>query len=79
MDELTKKSKIERFLHDRTMSEAVYGVLLESFLKRKGGEDTEMKAARFIATELLEEGWATLERYKSDTESREMGIKQIAL
>ena len=68
MDETTKKAKIDRFLADKAMTSSVYDVLLSSFLKRKTNEDTEMKAARFVATELLEEAWKELEKYKNEKE-----------
>jgi len=64
----TEKAKVQRFMMDAVLSSAVYDVLLQSFLKKRGDESTEMKAARFIATELLEEGWKNLDRYKLEIE-----------
>lgn len=61
----TQKIKIQRFLSDEILVGAVYEILNRSFLKRREGEDVEMKAARFIATELLTEGWRELEKFKS--------------
>lgn len=59
-----KAEKITRFLDDKLMSDSVREVLLSSFLRRRPAEDTEMKAARFIATELLDEAWINLQNIR---------------
>lgn len=60
----TGKDKLKRFTNDIIMSEAVYEVLLQSFLKPKKSADVHEKAASFIAIEMLQSAWKELERYK---------------
>lgn len=71
--------KVKRFMSDVMMNEAVYSILLTTFLKRREGEDTEMKAARFLATELLAEGWKELERTKAKEEREVKNSGQVGL
>lgn len=61
------------------MEKAVHSVLLNSFLKRRDGEDTEMKAARFLATELLADAWKELERMKAKEEKEVANSGQVGL
>lgn len=81
MNELndTQKAKVQRFVIDPVTSEAVYSVLLRSFLKKRTDEDTTMKAARFIATELLVEGWKELQKYRVQTEKNGSTIEQVGM
>jgi len=73
----TEKSKLNRFINDIIMSESVYKVLLDSFLKPKKDADVHEKAASFIAIEMLQGAWKELERYKEVTKSEEKTIKQV--
>jgi hypothetical protein len=75
----TQIAKIQRFLMDEVMNSAVQQVLLKSFLKRRPNEDTAMKAARFIATELLEDAWKELERHTPDNEENGSKHRQIGI
>jgi len=62
----TKQEKIKRFLDDRIMSDAVYGVLLDTFLSEKVEQDVNILAASRLAVTFLKEGWKELERFKQD-------------
>lgn len=73
------KEKIRRFLADKTMSEAVFQVLLDSFLEVRKGSDVQTLAASMIAVEKLREGWKDLEIYKSETESEKHQLEQVGL
>ncbi len=75
----TQINKVQRFIIDPVVSEAVYMVLLKSFLKKRGDEDTNMKAARFLATELLEEGWKELQKLKVEMEENGSVTRQVGL
>ena len=60
----TQKDKINRFINDPTMSEAVYSVMLASFLKPRGDKDVQFLAASRIAIDLLEDSWKELRKLK---------------
>lgn len=77
--DITKQDKVTRFLNDRVMSGTIYDVLLQSFLKKKDGEDTELKAARFMAIGLLDEAWKDLERVKNTKPEEIKGVGQIGM
>ena len=62
----TRQEKIKRFLDDRIMSDAVYGVLLDTFLSEKVEQDVNILAASRLAVTFLKEGWKELERFKQD-------------
>lgn len=68
MDQRTKQEKIARFLADKTMSDAVYGVLLDTFLERDTSLDVQTLAAERIAINNLQDAWKVLERYKAESE-----------
>jgi len=59
----TKQEKVARFLDDKVMSEAVYGIMLESFLKPKQ-KDVQYLAASMIAVESLKDAWKEMEKFK---------------
>ena len=61
-----QKAQIGQFMNNRGMSEAVSSLLTKYFLKKRGEEDVNMKAARFIATELLSEAWLEMEKYRAE-------------
>jgi preprotein translocase subunit SecA len=56
----TQIAKIQRFMDDHAMSDSVHAHLQQAFLKRKEGEDVMMKAARFVALNLLDDAWREL-------------------
>lgn len=71
MEQQVKTAKLEQFSNDRLLQNAVHEVLLDTFLKKRSGEDVQMKAARFVATELLEEAFAILIGYASENRIEE--------
>lgn len=69
-----KKQKISRFMTDEAMSEAVYEVMLDSFMKPKAdAHDIRFLAASRIAIDLLNDAWKELKRFKveADREPRQ--------
>ena len=68
---MEKQEILRQFINNPTLSEVVKSELLRCFLKRKGNEDVNTKAARFIATELLQEAWLEMEAYKVSKASNE--------
>lgn len=75
----TERAKVQQLMMDPITPRAIYKVLLTSFLKKKVGEDTHMKAARFVATELLEDAWKILESYQVENENNGSMTRQIGL
>lgn len=68
--------KIKRFLNDSIMAEAVYGVLLQSFLKQQDRKDIHMLAASRIAIDLLDDAWKELKKRKNAEVIERRPLKQ---
>jgi len=75
----TQKAKLIRFLDDPVMSDTVYQVLRNSFLKSKGQRDVQVLAAERLAIDLLEGGWRELERYKSEDPQGSQTVAQVGM
>lgn len=65
MIDVAKAEKIKRFLADRAMQEAVYEVLLDSFLIDRKGSDVHTLAAAHLSVGFLRAGWAELRKYQA--------------
>ena len=52
-----QQEKIGQFLDDKVMSDAVYGVLFDFFVRNHGEKDVYMLAARAMASDLLPGAW----------------------
>ncbi len=63
-----KTAKIQQFLNDEAMSEAVKEELLYSFLSGNS-KDVQYLAASRIAIDLLKESWKDLQKYKQSQEN----------
>ncbi|MDO8094441.1 MAG: hypothetical protein Q6360_13265 [Candidatus Brocadiales bacterium] len=63
---MDKREKITRFLSDKLMSESVYYILLNAFLKGSGTKDVSVLAAERISISLLPVAWKELEKFKND-------------
>ena len=72
-------AQIRAFISNRNMAEAVNALLSRHFLKKRSEEDVNMKAARFIATELLNEAWLEMEKYRADNNNGEKSIGNVGL
>jgi hypothetical protein len=75
----TEKNKINRFMMDTVMSNSVYEVIRNAFLKNKGQRDLQILAAERIAIDLLEDAWKELLKFKSEKEQQTNEIKQVGL
>lgn len=75
----TQKAKIARFLLDTTLSGAVYGVILESFIGKKASQDVNIAAAERIAVDLFRDGWKELEKCRAEEEKVINTLKQVGL
>ena len=77
-----EKAKIKRFMMDKTMSNAVWEVIENSFLKRKSTDhvkDVHYLAAKSIAIEFLDDAFIELRRIGSVEEPSNKSIKQIGI
>jgi len=75
----TQQEKIKRFLNDKIMSDAVFSVLLESYLKQGKDRDVQNLAASRIAIDLLRDGWRELEKLKDKETTESKPFEQIGL
>lgn len=75
--------KVQRFLADTVMSQAVYEVVRATFLKTRPSAhkypDVNFLAAERIAADLLEEGWKELGRLKAEDLEKQEPKKQVGL
>lgn len=75
----TAKEKIQRFVNDKVMSDAVYNVLQESLLAEGVGKDIHILAASQLAVQALKKSWKELEKYAKADKEPEKGSRQIGL
>lgn len=57
--------KVQRFLNDELMSEVVFSVLQESFMKARSNKEVHYLAAKSLSLEFLEEAKRDLEKYRN--------------
>jgi len=69
--------RLRGFVSDPVTSDAVYELLLQAFMRKRGGS-VEEKAAQMIAIELLQEAWQEMERYKKNSNSNSIP-RQVGL
>ena len=74
----SKEEKLKRFVRDELMCEAVYDVILSSFMKIKD-KDVNVLASQMLAIDLLKDSWETLVRYKNDTQEEGETPTQIGM
>jgi len=77
--DITKQTKIDRFLKDEVMSQAVFEVIRKAFLKNKGVRDVQIMAAERLALEFLEVAWQELSKYKSSENADKTALSQVGL
>jgi hypothetical protein len=73
--------KLNRFMSDKVMSQAVYDIILSSFLKRKTHAEmgTEILASSMLAVYALEDAWKELNKFKTENLQKEENNRQIGL
>lgn len=77
--DINQKEKIKKFLGDRVMAEAVYQVLLQSFMKKKTDADINVLASSMLAVYALEDGWKELGKFRNETTSTKKDLVQMGL
>ena len=63
----TQEARLKQFMNDKTLSEAVYDVLLSSFMKKNTG-DVYIQAASKMAIDNLNDSWKELKKYQKEEE-----------
>lgn len=66
-----QEEQLKRFANDPVMSESVYTLLRNFFLKQRKAEDVYMLAAERLTLFRLEEAWRELESYGETQEEKE--------
>ncbi len=79
MIDTNKREKIKRFLADKVMSDAVFEVLLDSYIKPRAKLEVTTLAAERIAINLLDEAWKELQKYQGETSASSASGIQTAL
>lgn len=74
-----KIAKLERFVQDDVTVQAVYEVLLDSFLKERPNQDVYTLAASRLAVDYLKQGMKELNKFKSDEDKEKRKLKQVGL
>lgn len=77
--DIAKREKVNRFLNDKVMSQTVYDILLESFLRKEKGSDVNMLAASMLAVYALEDAWKELQSLKNESVKEIKELSQIGL
>lgn len=74
----TQNEKVKRFINDKVMSDAVYELILASFLKKKSG-DTSLLAASMLAVHNLSDAWKELELYRGDVDKENPTTSNVGM
>lgn len=74
-----QKEKLKKFANDKAMTDSVYTLLLNSFLKKRAGQDIYHLAASRLSVDFLTEAWRDLESYKEVQEEISTGVKQVGI
>lgn len=75
-----EREKIRRFVNDAVASNAVFDLLLHSFLKESPSNDVHTLAASRLAIDYLKQGWKELEKLKDEVRAeKEEGVYNIGL
>lgn len=74
-----KEDKLKKFIADKVMAQAVYDVIRDAFLVRRGMRDTQILAAERLAVDFLEDAWHELDKYKADEVGVSPPLRQVGL
>lgn len=74
-----QKAKVVRFLNDKMMSDTVFDIVQQSFLKVSKDRDVHNLAASMLAVEKLQEAWKELKSVKDEQQVVEKRSVQIGL
>ncbi len=74
-----KEERIKRFINDKAMSDAVYEVLLNTFLTPCNPKEVQFLAASRISIDMLREAWKAFVKYDDNEIKTQKNVGQIAL
>lgn len=66
-------------MNDEVMSDAVYMVVLDAFLKTRSNQDVYTLAAARLSVDYLRDGWKELKKYQDEKEVEERNTTNRAL
>lgn len=75
----TQQERVSRFMRDEVTSNAVYDLLLLTFLEGTKTTDVNTLAAERIAITLLQEAWRKLERFRTKEKPESQNNRQIGI
>ncbi len=74
-----KNNKIHNFINDLAMETAVYEVIRNAFLSKKGQKDVQILAAERLAVDFLDEAWKELNKHRDPVTEETKVTKQVGL
>lgn len=79
MNDVEKRGRIVGFLNNKETAEAVYHVLLSTFLKKREKSDVYSLASERLSINLLQEAWKEMESMKNKEGEKVEGVAQIGM
>ena len=76
---MDKEEKIKRFIDDKLLQDAVYGIIMATFLKKKDYADVHVVAAQKIAIDLLQEAWKEMNLLDISTGGEQTSQSNVGL
>ncbi len=74
-----EKQKIQNFLNDKVMSQAVYNAIREEFLSDNIKNDVQVLAASRLAVGFLKEAFKRMERFKKEDKPEQESESNVGL
>lgn len=75
---MEKEAIIKRFINDPLLSDTIYGIILETFIRKREG-DVQIQAASKLAIDFLNDSWKELKKYQNQNEKEIKPLIQIGL
>ncbi len=74
-----QNAKLDLFIKDQVMSDAVYEVIRDAFLSKKGKKDIQVLAAERLAIDLLDDAWKELSKFNSINSEKQSQSGNVGL
>lgn len=74
-----EQEKIRQFIHDEVMNNAVFTLIQNTFLRKKGNRDVNTLAAERLAIEFLDDAWKEMEKLKVGETSTSQHVDNVGL
>lgn len=79
MNDVEKRGRIVGFLNNKETAEAVYHVLLSTFLKKRERSDVYSLASERLSINLLQEAWKEMENMRAQEDKKTVEEVQIGM